>query len=76
VYLCNGVLMVGHPGKSQNVGAEERHVLQVQAVHLTPEPFSVENGMLTPSFKLKRPQAKEAFAADIEAMYRRLDARG
>jgi long-subunit acyl-CoA synthetase (AMP-forming) len=68
--------MVGHPDKSKNAGIEERHVLQVQAVHLTPEPFSVENGMLTPSFKLKRPQAKEAFAADIEAMYRRLDARG
>ena len=50
--------------------------MQVQAVHLTAEPFSVENGLLTPSFKLKRPQAKEAFAGDIEAMYRRLDARG
>ena len=50
--------------------------MQVQAVHLTPEPFAVENGLLTPSFKLKRPQAKEAFEGDIEAMYRRLDARG
>lgn len=47
--------------------------LQAQAVHLVAEPFSVENGLLTPSFKLKRPQAKEAFTDAIAAMYRRLD---
>jgi long-chain acyl-CoA synthetase len=47
--------------------------LQVQAVHLTPEAFTVENGLLTPSFKLKRPQAKDAFIDAIDALYRRLD---
>lgn len=47
--------------------------MQVQALHLVPEPFAVENGLLTPSFKLKRPQAKEAFADAIASMYRRLD---
>lgn len=47
--------------------------VQVQAVHLVAEPFSIDNGLLTPSFKLKRPQAKEAFADAITAMYRRLD---
>jgi long-chain acyl-CoA synthetase len=47
--------------------------MQVAAVHLTPEPFSVDNGLLTPSFKLKRPQAKAAFEHDIAALYRRLD---
>eukprot|EP00192_Tetraselmis_astigmatica_P007297 CAMPEP_0117697424 /NCGR_PEP_ID=MMETSP0804-20121206/29225_1 /TAXON_ID=1074897 /ORGANISM="Tetraselmis astigmatica, Strain CCMP880" /LENGTH=695 /DNA_ID=CAMNT_0005511681 /DNA_START=84 /DNA_END=2172 /DNA_ORIENTATION=+ len=42
---------------------------QVAAVHLVAEPFSVENNLLTPTFKLKRPQAKEAFQADIDRMY-------
>lgn len=47
--------------------------LQVAAVTLTPDPFSVENGMLTPTFKLKRPQAKQTFIKAIEAMYKGLD---
>ena len=42
-------------------------------MHLTPEAFTVENGLLTPSFKLKRPQARDAFSAELDAMYRRLD---
>jgi long-chain acyl-CoA synthetase len=46
---------------------------QVHAVHLLSEPFSVENGMLTPSFKLKRPQIKEAFQRELDNMYRALD---
>ena len=47
--------------------------MQVHAVHLTPEAFSVDNGLLTPSFKLKRPQAKAAFTDEIAALYRALD---
>ena len=45
---------------------------QVAAIHLTPEPFSVENGMLTPTFKLKRQQAQAAFQPAIDEMYARL----
>jgi long-chain acyl-CoA synthetase len=41
-------------------------------VELVPEPFTVENGLLTPTFKLKRPQAREAFQALIDSMYSRL----
>jgi long-chain acyl-CoA synthetase len=36
---------------------------------LITEPFSVENGLLTPTMKLKRNVAKEMFLADIEKMY-------
>jgi long-chain acyl-CoA synthetase len=46
---------------------------QVYSVHLHPEPFSVENGLLTPSFKLKRPQIKDAFQQELDNMYRALD---
>ena len=33
------------------------------------EAFSVENNMLTPTFKLKRNEAKIRFAEDIEKLY-------
>jgi long-subunit acyl-CoA synthetase (AMP-forming) len=34
---------------------------QVKAIHLSPEAFTVDNGLFTPTFKLKRPQARTAF---------------
>jgi len=46
---------------------------QVAAVHLTPDLFSVENGMMTPTFKLKRPQASAEFKSAIATMYQQLD---
>ena len=49
--------------------AKLRGFEQVAAVALSHELFSVENGLLTPTFKLKRPQAKAAFQAQIDAMY-------
>lgn len=33
------------------------------------EPFSVENDMLTPTFKLKRNIAKQKFAKEIDELY-------
>ena len=50
-------------------GAGLKGFEQVKAVHLHPELFSVENGLFTPTFKLKRPQARIAFQADIDRMY-------
>ena len=47
-------------------------LLQVAAIHLHPEPFSIENGMMTPTFKVKRPQAKTAFQKQLDAMYDKL----
>lgn len=41
----------------------------VKAVTLSPEAFSAENDLMTPSFKLKRPQLKKRFQADITSMY-------
>lgn len=48
---------------------------QVAAVVLVPELFSVDNGLLTPTFKLKRPQAQAAFQQEIDAMYQGLTGR-
>ncbi|OEL31819.1 Long chain acyl-CoA synthetase 7, peroxisomal [Dichanthelium oligosanthes] len=43
-----------------------------KAVTLVAEPFTLENGLLTPTFKVKRPQAKAYFAKEISDMYAEL----
>jgi long-chain acyl-CoA synthetase len=40
-----------------------------RALHLSQELFSVENGLLTPTFKLKRQQALDKYARVIEQLY-------
>mmetsp|Transcript_11365 Transcript_11365/g.28825 ORF Transcript_11365/g.28825 Transcript_11365/m.28825 type:complete len:526 (+) Transcript_11365:576-2153(+) len=45
---------------------------QVKALHLTPNGFTPENGLMTPTFKLKRPQLKDKFFPEITAMYDKL----
>ncbi|KAL2066568.1 hypothetical protein VTL71DRAFT_2639 [Oculimacula yallundae] len=52
-------------GKKNKFNAWER----VKAVHLEVEPFTTENELLTPTLKLKRPQAAKKFRADIDRMY-------
>jgi long-chain acyl-CoA synthetase len=42
---------------------------QVHRFRLIPEPFSVENGLLTPSLKTKRPQVIAAYRDELEKMY-------
>jgi long-chain acyl-CoA synthetase len=41
----------------------------VKAVHFHPDPFSMELGLITPTFKLKRPQLKEYFQKQINDLY-------
>ncbi|ORX59814.1 acetyl-CoA synthetase-like protein [Hesseltinella vesiculosa] len=40
-----------------------------KAVYLEAEPFSMENGLLTPTFKLKRHDAKKYYATQITELY-------
>lgn len=42
---------------------------QVRRVALTLEPWTIENGMLTPTMKLKRALVMEKFNAEIDRMY-------
>ncbi|CEG68522.1 hypothetical protein RMATCC62417_04770 [Rhizopus microsporus] len=44
-----------------------------KAIHLEPEPFTIENDLLTPTFKVKRPQAKKHFEAQIAQLYERVN---
>jgi len=41
---------------------------QVKDIHIDDVPFSIENNLLTPTFKLKRPQAKEHYQAQIDQL--------
>ena len=44
----------------------------IKKVHLTAEEFTVDNDLITPSFKLKRPQLKKQFKQTIDKMYKDL----
>ncbi|KAI5078310.1 hypothetical protein GOP47_0005981 [Adiantum capillus-veneris] len=46
-----------------------------KAVTLVPESLTVESGLLTPTLKVKRPQAKAHFAKAIEDMYAELSSK-
>jgi len=42
---------------------------KIRRVHLSLEPWSIDNGMLTPTMKVKRAKVLEQYAAEINAMY-------
>ena len=41
----------------------------VKAVYLEPNVFTAENDLVTPTFKLRRPQLRDYYAKEIEGMY-------
>lgn len=45
-----------------------RHA-RVRALRLTLAPWTVENGLITPTLKVKRPEIESRFAAVIESLY-------
>ncbi|TMW67696.1 hypothetical protein Poli38472_011316 [Pythium oligandrum] len=49
--------------------AELRGFEFLKKVHFHPDPFSVDEGLITPTFKLKRPQLKAYFQKQIDEMY-------
>ncbi|KAF4321867.1 hypothetical protein BBO99_00003471 [Phytophthora kernoviae] len=44
----------------------------VKKVHFHPDAFSMDDGLITPTFKLKRPQLKKRFQTQITHLYEKL----
>ncbi|KAL2258006.1 hypothetical protein VTK26DRAFT_8847 [Humicola hyalothermophila] len=57
-------------GKSHKFNSFEK----VKNCYLDIEPFTIENELLTPTLKLKRPQTVRAFRAEIDRMYEEIAA--
>jgi long-chain acyl-CoA synthetase len=53
----------------EKVNTELAKYETIKKFHLTAEPFTQENDMLTPTMKVKRKKVNAAFAKQIEAMY-------
>ena len=49
-----------------------RRFEDVKSVHLHREPFAVEQELVTPTFKLRRPQLLAFFKDEVDAMYAHL----
>jgi long-chain acyl-CoA synthetase len=47
------------------------HYKQIRAFHLVPEPFTIENGLLTVNGKLKRDAIAAHYSAEIEQLYQK-----
>jgi long-chain acyl-CoA synthetase len=47
------------------------HYKKIRGFHILPEPFSIENGLLTANGKLKRDAIAARFAAEIEHLYQK-----
>lgn len=49
--------------------AELRGFEMIKRVYLSTDAFTIENGLLTPTLKVKRPQVQAHFAEQIKGMY-------
>ena len=47
--------------------------MQVKDIYLHPEQFSIENNLLTPTMKTKRPELGKYFEKEIEEMYKNIE---
>jgi long-chain acyl-CoA synthetase len=59
-------------GKSNKLSSLEKP----KDILLTTEPFSIENNILTPTFKLKRNVGRDIYKKQIDAMYVELHKKG
>jgi long-chain acyl-CoA synthetase len=53
------------------MNADLPHYKQIRRFHVVPEPFTIENGLLTVNGKLKRDAIAARFAAEVDEMYQK-----
>jgi long-chain acyl-CoA synthetase len=53
------------------MNADLPHYKQIRGFHVVPEPFTIENGLLTVNGKLKRDAIAARFAAEVDKMYQK-----
>ena len=46
---------------------------KIRSVHIMLEPWTIENGLITPTLKLKRPAIEERFSDEIRQLYAKHD---
>ncbi|GJN25360.1 hypothetical protein PR202_gb13179 [Eleusine coracana subsp. coracana] len=71
--LCNDVKARGYILDELNKAGKKlglRGFEMLKAVHLEPVPFSIEKDLITPTFKLKRPQLLKYYKDHIDRMYK------
>jgi long-chain acyl-CoA synthetase len=51
------------------VSARLNTIERVRRIKVTAEPFNIDNGMLTPSMKIRRHVIKARYGDDLEALY-------
>ena len=76
--LCNDKKLKEELLKDLNAKAKEAKLFgfeMVQNLWLDTEPFSVENDLLTPSLKMRRPNFKKKYEKQIEQMFAELAAK-
>jgi long-chain acyl-CoA synthetase len=62
--IMQDIVRLGSKGTNELKGFE-----LPKAIHLEPELFSIDNGMLTPKFSIKRPIAKKKYAQTVKDLY-------
>jgi hypothetical protein len=60
----------------ENVNPQWPHYKRIRAFHIHPEPFTIENGLLTTNGKLKREAIAAWLRVEIEDLYRKASAEG
>jgi len=71
---ANGLTAARIQSAIDGVNTALPHYKQIRAFHLVPEPFSIENGLLTANGKLKRDAIAARFAAEIEQLFQKKSA--
>ena len=68
--LCDSLILKKHLQTTINSTLKPLNSFeQIRRIHLIGKPFSIENGMLTPTLKIKRRKVCEEYGEILEALY-------